>query len=241
MTEIDDSKYITTKFFEGDVLAKLKMWIAQSEFIDGIYSFSNCCMNDSEESKNIKRKTKRNEELNIDAQSFFYLNDPEPFNDEWVDFCHPKRNGSVMVTKTEQGGYYRAHFDSPANGHYSTTIFLNDPSEYEGGELGLWIDGEEKKFKLPAGHGVVYETGIPHHVNAVTKGERLVVVFWTYSTLSVREDLYRWRYLHKRLNDLIKDGKEPVSPFVGTLEEFVNDEFHKIRMEKDEIERKYVG
>ena len=197
MTEIDDSKYIITKFFEGNALAKLNMWISQREFVDGIYSFSDCCTNDSEEYKNIKRKAKRNTEADINAEYFFYLNDPEPFNQEWGDFCHPKRNVNVMISRTASGGYYKPHFDNPGNGHYSTTIFLSDPSSYDGGELGLWIDGEEKKFKLPAGHGIVYETGIPHHVNTVTKGERIAAIFWTYSTLSVREDLYRWRYYQK--------------------------------------------
>ena len=238
---IDNSKYKVVKFFNENALNKLNMWIAQSEFVEGIYSFSDCKPSDSEEYKDKLRKSKNNTETGLSAENFFNLNNPDPFCFEWGDFCHPKRNENVIISRTVAGGYYNPHFDNPANGQFSTTIFLSDPSSYEGGELGLWIDGEEKKFKLPAGHGVVYETGIPHHVNAVTKGERLVVIFWTYSTLSVREDLYKWRYLHKRLNDLIKDGKEPVSPFVGTLEEFVNDEFHKIRMEKDEIERKYVG
>ena len=37
--------------------------------------------------------------------------------------------------------------------HYSTTVFLNNPDEYDGGELSLYIDGKIS-FKLNAGHAI---------------------------------------------------------------------------------------
>lgn len=97
------------------------------------------------------------------------------------NFTAAKSSESPLITRTSVGGYYRPHHDFPENGDYSTTIFLND--DYEGGELCLWINDEEKKFKPSAGTSVTYKTGIPHRVNEVTKGHRDVIVFWTYSRI----------------------------------------------------------
>jgi PKHD-type hydroxylase len=89
-----------------------------------------------------------------------------------------------IISKTESGGYYNPHFDNHDNGDYSTTVFLNDPSNYDGGELCLLLgNDEEKKIKLDAGWAVTYPTGIIHRVNKVLSGTRYVSVFWTRSKI----------------------------------------------------------
>ncbi len=100
-------------------------------------------------------------------------------SNEFYGFTAAKSSEVPMVTRTNVGGYYRPHHDAPVLGDYSTTIFLNN--DFEGGELCLWINGEEKKFKPSAGTSVTYRTGTPHRVNEVTKGHRDVIVFWTHS------------------------------------------------------------
>jgi predicted 2-oxoglutarate/Fe(II)-dependent dioxygenase YbiX len=102
-------------------------------------------------------------------------------NEEFNDFCFPKKIEDIMITKTEPGGYYNAHTDVGFNGQFSTTLFLSEPDSYEGGELCLYVDGEEKKIKLDPGYGITYPTGVPHRVNKVYSGTRLVSVFWTKS------------------------------------------------------------
>ena len=47
----------------------------------------------------------------------------------------PSQTTNLIISKITEGGYYRCHLDSEFNGNYSTTIFLNDPDEYVGGEL----------------------------------------------------------------------------------------------------------
>ena len=109
------------------------------------------------------------------------------------NYCCPKKIDEVMITRTNPGGYYNTHTDMGMNGHYSVTLFLSDPNSYEGGELCLLIDGEEKKIKLDSGCGIVYETGIPHRVNKVTSGVRDVAVFWVKSMIKdpfIREIRY---------------------------------------------------
>jgi len=90
----------------------------------------------------------------------------------------------TIISKMDVGGKYGIHTDAPELGHYSTTTFLSDPSEYEGGELCLKVDNEVKKFKLPAGQSVTYLTGIPHCVAPVVGGTRLVAINWITSAYS---------------------------------------------------------
>lgn len=68
--------------------------------------------------------------------------------------------------------------------HYSMTIFLNDPTEYIGGELVLKRDNKEEKYKLNAGKALVYSTGMLHKVNKVESGNRLVSISWIESLIS---------------------------------------------------------
>jgi len=99
----------------------------------------------------------------------------------FFDFCVPDSSNSCIFSKTGPGGYYKPHHDNGINGHYSTTVFLSNPKDYEGGELSLFLDGRERMFKPVAGTAITYNTGIMHQVNEVTSGERIAAVFWTKS------------------------------------------------------------
>ena len=81
-----------------------------------------------------------------------------------------------------ESDYYNWHMDGfPCGGvssHYSFTCFLNDPDEYEGGELVLDIGGKELEIKEPKGTCVLYHTGIRHKVNKILSGDRKVIIGW---------------------------------------------------------------
>tara|TARA_B100001063_G_scaffold187901_1_gene178184 strand:- start:5583 stop:6245 length:663 start_codon:yes stop_codon:yes gene_type:complete len=131
------------------------------------------------------RENKINQQLKLNDSVKHQLSDVVFSNvdksDKFYNFTAAKSSETPMITRTNVGGFYRPHHDSPDLGDYSTTIFLND--NFEGGELCLWINGEEKKFKPPVGSSVTYRTGTPHRVNEVTKGHRDVIVFWTHSRI----------------------------------------------------------
>lgn len=102
----------------------------------------------------------------------------------FIDFTAAKQTTFNIISKTISGGYYNPHYDQWANGDYSTTVFLNDPEDYVGGELCLYIGGEDEiKIKLKSGWGVTYPTGVLHRVNKVTTGTRYASVFWTKSLI----------------------------------------------------------
>ena len=93
------------------------------------------------------------------------------------------------------GGTYGFHVDGAVmnlgNGEQlrsdvSCTVFLNDPEEYEGGELVIADTYGEHTVKLPAGDAVIYPSSSLHQVTPVTRGARLASFFWVQSM--IRDD-----------------------------------------------------
>ena len=97
-------------------------------------------------------------------------------------YIYPKTIFNLLFSRTSTGMYYGRHMDevhvSGGRRDYSFTIFLNNPGDYEGGELILNIPPENKAIKLDAGSIIVYPTKYLHEVKEVTKGERIVCVGW---------------------------------------------------------------
>ena len=66
-------------------------------------------------------------------------------------------------------------------------MFLSSPSDYEGGALTLETPGGSERYRLPAGHGLVYPSTQLHSVEPVLTGERLVLVGWIESRIREAE------------------------------------------------------
>jgi len=71
----------------------------------------------------------------------------------------------------------------------SATLFLSEPSEYDGGDLVVQDLAGETRVKFPAGDMVLYPGTSVHRVEPVTRGVRLASFFWIQSM--VREDAKR--------------------------------------------------
>jgi PKHD-type hydroxylase len=71
----------------------------------------------------------------------------------------------------------------------SATLFLADPSEYDGGELMVEDTYGVHSVKLPAGHLVLYPSTSLHNVRPVSRGARIASFFWIQSM--VRDDAER--------------------------------------------------
>jgi PKHD-type hydroxylase len=113
----------------------------------------------------------------------------------------PKRILAPLFSRYTQNMYYGFHFDSPfmdASGStvrtdLALTLFLSDPSSYEGGELVVQSHAGDMAIKLDAGDALLYYAGTRHQVKPVTKGERLAAVTWIESRVrdaSLREQIY---------------------------------------------------
>ena len=120
-------------------------------------------------------------------------------NPQFIAFALPLRILSPMFNCYRGGGEYGFHIDNairvdPVSGQQiradvSTTIFLNDPQDYDGGELIINETHGVERIKLPAGHAVVYPGSSVHRVSPVTRGRRIASFFWTQSM--VQDDTRR--------------------------------------------------
>lgn len=63
----------------------------------------------------------------------------------------------------------------------SATLFLSDPSDYDGGELIIESVQGEEAIKLPAGDMILYPARSVHRVAPVTRGSRVAAFFWVQS------------------------------------------------------------
>jgi PKHD-type hydroxylase len=102
--------------------------------------------------------------------------------------ARPKQIHSLLFSRYEVGMSYGTHVDNALMGDraflrsdLSFTLFLNDPSAYEGGELVIEEFSGEKQYKLQAGAAIVYPSTTLHRVDPVTNGTRWVVVGWVQS------------------------------------------------------------
>ena len=77
----------------------------------------------------------------------------------------------------------------------SCTVFLNDPNDYDGGELVVQDAEAQHRIKLPAGHAVLYPGNTLHEVTPVTRGQRLACFFWV-------ESMVRSEHQRRMLQDL---------------------------------------
>jgi len=93
------------------------------------------------------------------------------------------------------GGVQRVRTD------ISCTLFLSEPSDYDGGELVIEHSYGEQRVKLGAGDMVVYPGTSVHRVEPVTRGTRLASFFWIESM--VRADEQR-RLLYEMDMSLMK-------------------------------------
>ena len=114
------------------------------------------------------KRVKNNEELAADDQQMQQLNNlvmgSLVQHDEFKAAAIPFRVAAPYYARYSKGMTYGDHVDDPIMGtagqqyrsDVSTTVFLNEPSEYEGGELVITTSFGEQKIKLSAGSAVVY-------------------------------------------------------------------------------------
>ena len=111
----------------------------------------------------------------------------------------PLRSVPPLFSTYSGGEHYGFHVDGavrqlPFNQlslrtDVSSTLFLSEPEEYDGGELEVQDTYGIHEVKLPAGDLILYPSSSLHQVTPVTRGERVCSVFWSQSM--VRSDAQR--------------------------------------------------
>lgn len=106
----------------------------------------------------------------------------------------PERIYPPRFNLYQHGGHYGLHVDAAimrvaeANltirSDVSATLFLNDPEDYDGGELLIEGAFGAQAVKLAAGDMVLYPASSLHQVTPVTRGLRLASFFWLQSAVA---------------------------------------------------------
>jgi len=82
----------------------------------------------------------------------------------------------------DNGGHYDWHLDRGGIGvaprKLSLVLQLSDPSEYEGGNLELFVSDEPTRIERKKGLVVAFPSFVLHHVTPVTSGTRRTLVVW---------------------------------------------------------------
>lgn len=110
--------------------------------------------------------------------------------------ARPRTLAPLLLSRYEPGMTYGAHVDDAVMGKgnrlrtdLALTVFLNAPTDYEGGALVVESTGGEQEFKLDAGDMVLYPASSLHRVEPIRRGVRHAAVGWVQSM--VRDPLKR--------------------------------------------------
>jgi len=104
-------------------------------------------------------------------------------NENHFGFGDIRITENAQFTEYPEGGFYDWHMDCDVNMQteppvrkISMTLLLNDPAEFEGGDLELMAPG--KFAKLKQGHAIIFASFLNHRVNVVKRGIRQSLVVW---------------------------------------------------------------
>ncbi len=136
----------------------------------------------------------------------------------------PFRTVPPLFNSYSGGEHYGLHVDGavrllPGTGmslrtDVSSTLFLSEPEEYDGGELQVLDTYGAHEVKLPAGDLILYPSTSLHQVLPVTRGERVCSFFWTQSMVkeaSKRAMLFELDSSIQSLRGKIGDAPEVLS------------------------------
>lgn len=128
----------------------------------------------------------------------------------------PAANTQVLFNRYGADMHYGPHVDAPVMGSMATavrtdiamTVFLSDPTSYDGGELVIYTSGLGSQFKLEAGAVIAYPANTLHNVNPVTRGTRDAAILWVQS--QVRDPARRellWDLSNAKRQIFSQEGK----------------------------------
>ena len=188
--------YRVLKILNDAEIAECRQIAASAPFVDGRFS-------------NPHNTAKQNEQLHEPGayqKSSDILRGALTRSAEFLEFAFPVAMAPPMMTRYKPGMKYGAHSDAAfiqlpgaqIRSDLSCTIFLNEPKDYDGGELNISLGDAELSFKLKPGEAIIYPSDTFHQVIPVTRGERLVAITFIQSRI---QDPFR-RNLLFQLNEV---------------------------------------
>lgn len=163
-------------------VAELNHIAANSNFVDGRIS-------------NPHSKVKNNTQLhepNASERAAAVLAKALLGQEEFFNFAFPKAIAPPLLARYGPGMSYGLHPDTALmqlptgalRSDLSCTIFLSDPSTYDGGALRIVMGTSDLRFRGPPGSAIVYPSSWLHAVEPVTRGQRLVGLTFIQSRIA---------------------------------------------------------
>lgn len=188
---------------DDKTLARLRDLITEAAFVDGQTTAGYRA-----------KRVKKNEQLAPDGKAAKEVKrrvlERLRVHPEFKAAALPRRVQTPLISRYRPGMSYGRHSDDALMGpepryrtDLSVTVFLNEPDDYQGGELVVAGAMGEQKVKLPAGSAFLYASGNLHWVAPVESGERLAAVTWVQSYIrdhGQRELLYDLQKVCRRLS-----------------------------------------
>ncbi|HHL19285.1 MAG TPA: Fe2+-dependent dioxygenase [Thiothrix sp.] len=176
------------KVLSRQQLMMIKKLLQNAEFVDGKLSAG-------KEAEAVKNNLELSQQSPLQQQLNTMVMNTLLQNKTYQQVAYPYRVATPFYVRYTKGMAYGFHVDDPVMGvmgqqyrtDVSTTLFLNEPVEYEGGELLIQTAFGEQRVKLNAGDAVVYPSSRLHRVTEVTQGERFAAVIWAQSIIKNAE------------------------------------------------------
>lgn len=113
-------------------------------------------------------------------------------NSMFRDLALPLRVAPPLLARYEPGMHYGVHADAAhmrvqggmLRSDLSCTVFIADPTSYEGGELTIHLGTRALPFKGAPGDAILYPSTTLHEVRPVTRGARLVSITFIESLIA---------------------------------------------------------
>ncbi len=199
---------VIADLLDAETLGRIRQELTRSAFVDGKTTAGYRA-----------RRVKANEQLACGDHAVRDLVvDALKRNKTFKKLALPKAIRPPLISRYRPGMTYGYHVDDAmmgddktARSDVSVTVFLNDPDDYEGGELEILSGFGPSSAKLPAGAALVYPASTLHRVCPVTRGERLVAVTWVQSLVrdpAQREILHDLQQIQERLNAIDPEAQE---------------------------------
>lgn len=172
--------FVLPNLLDANALDRLGALLRDAKFVDGMQTGGRAVA-----------AIKRNAEVKYESEAHTtcaaIVKEALHASNDFQIVAQPYRIAQILFSRYTAGMEYGDHSDNALmrdgslRSDVAMTVFLNDPADYDGGELVMNTDIRPELYKLPAGHAVVYPAMVLHRVNPVTRGERLVGVTWVQS------------------------------------------------------------
>jgi PKHD-type hydroxylase len=143
------------------------------------------------QSSQVKRNLQASQEDPVNARIAQLARDALARHPDLRIHAMPRTMARATVVRYEPGMTYGWHVDEalfpstpPMRSDLSCTIFLNEPTEYDGGELMIQLGAQELAYKLNAGDAILYPSTTIHQVAPVTRGVRIAAITWLHSWIA---------------------------------------------------------